>query len=40
MYMHPALAQLKRGGRLDIIDGLRKPLGYRPVKERQEARCE
>jgi hypothetical protein len=32
--MHPSLAQLKCAGHLDVIDALRKPLRYRPVKER------
>jgi hypothetical protein len=38
MYVHPALAQLKSTRRLDVVDGLRKSLGYRLVKEAQEAR--
>jgi hypothetical protein len=37
MYVHPALAQLKSTRRLDVVDGLRKSLGYRLVKEAQEA---
>jgi hypothetical protein len=38
MYVHPAVPKLKCAGRLDVVDGLRKPLGHRLVKERQEAR--
>jgi len=34
MYVHPALAQLKSTCRLDVVDGLRKSLGYRLVKKR------
>jgi hypothetical protein len=40
MYMHPAVAQLYCTGHLDIVDGLRKPLGYRLVKKRQEVSYE
>jgi hypothetical protein len=40
MYMHPAVAKLQCTGHLDIVDGLRKPLGYRLVKKRQEASYE
>jgi hypothetical protein len=40
MYMHPAAAQLYCTGHLDIVDGLRKPLGYRRVKERQKVSYE
>ena len=38
MYVHPAVAKLECAGRLDVVDGLRKPLGYGLVKEREEAR--
>jgi len=38
VYVHPALAQLKSPCHLDIVHGLRKSLGYRLVKEREEAR--
>ena len=40
MYVHPALAQLKSTRRLDVVDGLRKSLGYRLVKEAQKERYE
>lgn len=40
MYMHPAVTQLYCTGHLDIVDGLRKPLGYHLVKKRQETSYE
>jgi hypothetical protein len=38
MYVHPAIAELECTSRLDVVDGLHKPLGHRLMKERQEAR--
>jgi hypothetical protein len=38
MYVHPAVAQLECPSCLDVVDGLRKPLGHRLMKERQKAR--
>jgi hypothetical protein len=34
--MHPAVADLQCAGHLYVVGGLRKSLGYRLVKDRQE----
>ena len=36
MYMHPAVADLQCAGHLYVVGGLRKSLGYRLMKDRQE----